>query len=32
MIWIASALSFEEAVSRNLNAIKRAVARIQTAL
>ncbi|MCW5687063.1 MAG: helix-turn-helix domain-containing protein [Pseudolabrys sp.] len=32
MIWIASALSFDEAVSRNLGAIKRAVARIQAML
>lgn len=32
MIWIASALSFEEAVARNLEAIKRAVSRIKTLL
>lgn len=32
MIWIASALTFEEAVSRNLGSIKRAVTRIQAIL
>ena len=32
MIWIASALSFDEAVARNLEAIKRAVARIKALL
>lgn len=32
MIWIASALSFEEAAVRNVDAIKRAVSRIQTLL
>ncbi|RDV05793.1 helix-turn-helix domain-containing protein [Undibacter mobilis] len=32
MIWIASALSFEEAVARNLDAIKRAVSRIKSLL
>ncbi len=32
MIWIASALSFDEAVSRNLDAIRRAVTRIGTLL
>ncbi|MDO8877854.1 MAG: helix-turn-helix domain-containing protein [Pseudolabrys sp.] len=32
MIWIASALSFEEATARNVDAIRRAVNRIQTLL
>ncbi|MFA6265888.1 MAG: helix-turn-helix domain-containing protein [Pseudolabrys sp.] len=32
MIWIASALSFEEAVERNLGAVRRAVTRIQSLL
>ena len=32
MIWIASALRFEEAVERNLGAVKRAVTRIQSLL
>lgn len=32
MIWIASALSFEDAVARNVGAIRRAITRIQTLL